>query len=125
MQCPKCNGEGEISDTHDLRRSCPRCHGTGEITPGLKIECPTCEGTGQINRPRSIEDRDRSFEEREPRRNGDSLPIEDRWTEPDKSFESIKCPRCHGTGKLNSQTWDGNEPYHGDGNVSSRKRNES
>jgi molecular chaperone DnaJ len=54
MQCPECNGTGQVSQMGGRMKfniSCPRCGGTGRISN----DCPTCHGEGVVSRTETVE----------------------------------------------------------------------
>jgi molecular chaperone DnaJ len=54
MQCPECNGTGQVSQMGGRMKfniTCPRCGGTGRISN----DCPTCQGEGVVNKTETVE----------------------------------------------------------------------
>jgi molecular chaperone DnaJ len=54
MQCPECNGTGQVTQMGGRMKfniQCPRCGGTGRIASN----CPTCHGEGLIDRTEMVE----------------------------------------------------------------------
>ena len=54
MQCPECNGTGQVSQMGGRMKfniTCPRCGGTGRISN----DCPTCHGEGVVNNTETVE----------------------------------------------------------------------
>jgi DnaJ-class molecular chaperone len=33
-----------------MRIECPECNGSGEVDYGITLECPVCEGSGEIDK---------------------------------------------------------------------------
>ena len=54
MQCPECNGTGQVTQMGGRMKfniPCPRCNGTGHISN----DCPTCHGEGTVTRTETVE----------------------------------------------------------------------
>src|SRR5277367_5065980 len=54
MQCPECNGTGQVTQMGGRMKfniPCPGCNGTGRVSN----DCPTCHGEGLVHRTESIE----------------------------------------------------------------------
>ena len=54
MQCPECNGTGQVTQMGGRMKfniPCPGCGGTGRVSNA----CPTCHGEGLVHRTESIE----------------------------------------------------------------------
>jgi molecular chaperone DnaJ len=54
MQCPECNGTGQVTQMGGRMKfniTCPRCNGSGHITNA----CSTCQGEGVVSRTESVE----------------------------------------------------------------------
>jgi molecular chaperone DnaJ len=54
MQCPECNGTGQVTQMGGRMKfniPCPRCNGTGRVSN----DCHTCQGEGLINRTETVD----------------------------------------------------------------------
>jgi molecular chaperone DnaJ len=54
MQCPECNGTGQVTQMGGRMKfniPCPRCNGTGRTSNA----CPTCHGEGVVSRSEAVE----------------------------------------------------------------------
>jgi molecular chaperone DnaJ len=54
MQCPECNGTGQVTQMGGRMKfniPCPRCHGTGRASNA----CATCHGEGVVSRTEPVE----------------------------------------------------------------------
>jgi molecular chaperone DnaJ len=54
MQCPECNGTGQVTQMGGRMKfniACPRCHGTGHTSNA----CSTCHGEGVVSRTEPVE----------------------------------------------------------------------
>ena len=54
MQCPECNGTGQVSQMGGRMKfniTCPNCGGTGRVSN----DCPTCHGEGVVNKTETVD----------------------------------------------------------------------